>query len=49
MVIVKRMSQYAQPASFASASAMSDMPLNFDSATRPLGDCAISSATRSRE
>jgi hypothetical protein len=36
-----------QPVRFASTSATSASPLNFDSSTRPFGDCARRSATRS--
>jgi hypothetical protein len=44
---VKRTSAYVQPRRFASPSAMSARPLNFDSSGLPFGDCASRSATRS--
>ena len=44
---VNRMSAYVHPPRRASSSATSDRPLNFDSSTRPDGDCAIRSAITS--
>src|SRR3954464_13723808 len=46
---VKRTSAYEQPAFFASPSTMSASPLNDEVSGLPLGDCAISSPTRSLE